>query len=180
MKYEFWIKMFAYSHAMVNPIIYICFNNNFKKAFKRLICCSNEELTFEYSNRKYPVHIIHSSLTDFNFKIMFKKVGLNGICLQSDSNLTYITSFQRRCSIASFPGEELFQGRRVMLPLCMTWKFGIKKRSVLKVKNLLLYRCVNPNYLARQTSTTSTIISRTSFTRPNSIRGATNRLSFKL
>jgi len=47
---EFWINMFAYSHAMINPLIYITFNDNFKKSFKRMICCSEEEITFEYSN----------------------------------------------------------------------------------------------------------------------------------
>ena len=31
--YEFWINMLAYSHAMINPIIYITFNENFKKSF---------------------------------------------------------------------------------------------------------------------------------------------------
>ena len=45
--------MFAYSHAMINPLIYITFNDNFKKSFKRFICCSDEEITYEYSNRKY-------------------------------------------------------------------------------------------------------------------------------
>lgn len=46
---EFWINMFAYSHAMINPIIYITFNANFKKAFKRFLCCSNEFIPNEYS-----------------------------------------------------------------------------------------------------------------------------------
>ena len=41
--------MFAYSHAMINPIIYITFNANFKKAFKRFLCCSNEFIPNEYS-----------------------------------------------------------------------------------------------------------------------------------
>ena len=45
--------MIAYSHAMINPIIYIIFNENFKKSFKRLICCTDDEITYEYSNRKY-------------------------------------------------------------------------------------------------------------------------------
>ena len=46
---EFWINMFAYSHAMINPIIYITFNENFKKSFKRFLCCSNEFIPNEYS-----------------------------------------------------------------------------------------------------------------------------------
>ena len=45
--------MFAYCHAMINPLIYITFNDNFKKSFKRFICCSDEEISYEYSNRKY-------------------------------------------------------------------------------------------------------------------------------
>ena len=45
--------MFAYSHAMINPLIYITFNDNFKKSFKSFIFCSDEDITFEYSNRKY-------------------------------------------------------------------------------------------------------------------------------
>ena len=50
---QFWINMFAYSHAMINPIIYIVFNDNFKKSFKQLICCTNEEIIYEYSNREF-------------------------------------------------------------------------------------------------------------------------------
>ena len=46
---EFWINMFAYSHAMINPIIYITFNENFKKSFKKFLCCSNEVIPYEYS-----------------------------------------------------------------------------------------------------------------------------------
>ena len=53
MENEFWINMIAYSHAMINPIIYITFNENFKKSFKRLMCCTDDEITYEYSNRKY-------------------------------------------------------------------------------------------------------------------------------
>ena len=53
MENEFWINMLAYSHAMINPIIYIIFNENFKKSFKKLVCCSDEEITYEYSNRKF-------------------------------------------------------------------------------------------------------------------------------
>jgi len=45
----FWIHMFAYSHAMINPIIYITFNENFKKAFKRFFFCSTEEISWEHS-----------------------------------------------------------------------------------------------------------------------------------
>ena len=52
-KNQFWINMFAYSHAMINPLIYITFNDNFKKSFKRFVCCSDEEINYEYSNRKY-------------------------------------------------------------------------------------------------------------------------------
>ena len=51
---EFWINMFAYSHAMINPIIYITFNENFKKSFKKFLLCSNEVIPCEYSrNCKY-------------------------------------------------------------------------------------------------------------------------------
>ena len=48
----FWIHMFAYSHAMINPIIYITFNENFKKAFKRFFLCSTEEISCEHSSKK--------------------------------------------------------------------------------------------------------------------------------
>lgn len=48
-KYRFWFNMFAYSHAMINPMIYITFNDNFKKAFKKVIFCSNEEIPSEHS-----------------------------------------------------------------------------------------------------------------------------------
>ena len=41
--------MFAYSHAMINPIIYITFNENFKKSFKKFLFCSNEIIPCEYS-----------------------------------------------------------------------------------------------------------------------------------
>ena len=52
--YEFWINMLAYSHAMINPIIYITFNENFKKSFRKFLCCSNEVIPYEYSrNCKY-------------------------------------------------------------------------------------------------------------------------------
>jgi len=54
---EFWINMFAYSHAMINPIIYITFNENFKKSFKKFLFCSNEVIPCEYSrNCKYKEH----------------------------------------------------------------------------------------------------------------------------
>lgn len=54
---EFWINMFAYSHAMINPIIYITFNENFKKSFKKFLCCSNEIIPNEYSrNCKYAIN----------------------------------------------------------------------------------------------------------------------------
>ena len=49
-KYRFWFNMFAYSHAMINPMIYITFNDNFKKAFKKVIFCSNEEIPSEHSS----------------------------------------------------------------------------------------------------------------------------------
>ena len=56
---EFWINMFAYSHAMINPIIYITFNENFKKSFKKFLCCSNEIIPNEYSrNCKYAINFI--------------------------------------------------------------------------------------------------------------------------
>ena len=51
----FWIHMFAYSHAMINPIIYITFNENFKKAFKRFFLCSTEEITWDHSGKFFSV-----------------------------------------------------------------------------------------------------------------------------
>ena len=58
---EFWINMFAYSHAMINPIIYITFNENFKKSFKKFLCCSNEIIPNEYSrNCKYAINLMAS------------------------------------------------------------------------------------------------------------------------
>ena len=47
--------MFAYSHAMINPIIYITFNENFKKAFKRFFLCSTEEISWEHSSKFFSV-----------------------------------------------------------------------------------------------------------------------------
>ena len=35
---------------MINPMIYITFNDNFKKAFKKVIFCSNEEIPSEHSS----------------------------------------------------------------------------------------------------------------------------------
>ena len=60
---EFWIKMFAYSHAMINPIIYITFNENFKKSFKKFLCCSNEVIPYEYSrNCEYLVTTCYTAV----------------------------------------------------------------------------------------------------------------------
>ena len=55
---EFWINMFAYSHAMINPFIYITFNESFKSSFKKFLCCSNEIIPYEYSrNCKFSVEV---------------------------------------------------------------------------------------------------------------------------
>ena len=46
---------------MINPIIYITFNENFKKSFKKFLCCSNEIIPNEYSrNCKYAINLMAS------------------------------------------------------------------------------------------------------------------------
>ena len=88
---EFWINMFAYSHAMINPIIYITFNANFKKAFKRFLCCSNELIPNEYS-RNCEFTYKPLKFDGMNSSFCYFYVG-NSICSARTMRKTFIYTF---------------------------------------------------------------------------------------